>query len=61
MMFSFVGEKLGVKFVVADFGYSRSHKPNESFLYRGTYRYWKNPVVSPLINDIYFSLYGSGI
>ncbi|MGV3698029.1 hypothetical protein [Flavobacterium sp.] len=58
---SFVSEKLGLKIILADFGYSRCHKPNEPYLYRGKLRYWETPVVAPLINDIYISIYGSGI
>lgn len=58
---SFIGEKIGLKFVLADFDYTHSQKPLEWYKYRGKYRRWKGPVSDPLINDIYFSIYGSGI
>ena len=58
---SFVGEKIGLKFVLADFDYTHSHKPLEWYKYRGTYRRWKGPVSDPLISNVYLSIYGSGI
>ncbi len=58
---SFVGEKIGLKFLLFDFDYTHSKKPLEWYKYRGTYRRWKGPVKDPLIDDIYLSIYGSGI
>lgn len=58
---SFVGEKIGLKFVLADFDYTHSQKPLEWYKYRGRYTRWKGPVPDPLINDIYLSIFGSGI
>jgi hypothetical protein len=58
---AYVSEKIGIKFKVADFDYTHSHKPLEPFQYRGTYRRWKGPVADPFINDIYGMIYASGL
>ncbi|MEX0966004.1 MAG: hypothetical protein WD077_02105 [Bacteroidia bacterium] len=59
---AFASEKFGLKFILADFEYTRSFGPNQSFKYRGTWRYWDNYAPSkPLINNIYFHLFGSGL
>lgn len=58
---SYVSEKVGIKIMLSDFGYTHAQKPNEPFKYRGSYRSWKSPVNAPLINDVYLLLYGSGI
>ncbi|NIK91169.1 hypothetical protein GZ212_03305 [Mangrovimonas sp. CR14] len=58
---AFVSEKLGIKFMLFDFDYTRSQKPMDWYLYKGTYRRWVSPPKDPLINDIYISFYGSGV
>lgn len=58
---SFVGEKLGLKFVLADWKYKRSHAPLEWYKYRGNYIRYRAPQPEPLINDFYLHLFGSGI
>ncbi|GAA4236909.1 hypothetical protein GCM10022291_22420 [Postechiella marina] len=58
---SYVSEKIGVKFILFDFGYTRSQKPKEWYKYKGKYRKWNGPSADPLIDDIYLSVYGSGI
>ncbi|WP_158848106.1 hypothetical protein [Algibacter sp. L1A34] len=58
---SYVSEKIGVKLILFDFGYTRSQKPKEWYKYRGKYRKWNVPSADPLIDDVYLSVYGSGI
>ncbi|WP_417371852.1 hypothetical protein [Gelidibacter japonicus] len=58
---AYVGEKIGLKVKLFDFGYTRSHKPMEWYKYRRKNRRWLNPVPAPLINDVYLMVYGSGI
>ena len=58
---AYVGEKIGLKFILFDFGYTHSQKPMKWYKYRGKYRRWLEPQKSPLINDVHLSIYGSGI
>lgn len=59
--FVFAGEKIGFKVIFADYKYARSFKPREWFLYRGKQRRWMEPIKKPLLNNIYWSFYGSGL
>ncbi|PSG87063.1 hypothetical protein C7H61_13210 [Mesoflavibacter zeaxanthinifaciens subsp. sabulilitoris] len=58
---AYVSEKMGLKFVLFDFDYTHSQKPMQWYKYRGKYRRWLEPTKDPLIDDIYLSIYGSGI
>lgn len=58
---AYVGEKIGLKFVLFDFDYTHSQKPMQWYKYRGKYRRWLEPTKDPLIDDVYLSIYGSGI
>lgn len=55
------GEKIGFKFMLWDWGYTRSHRPKELFKYRGAYRRWLTAPSKPTVNNAFFLIYGSGL
>ncbi len=55
------GEKIGFKFIFADYKFARSYPPLEWYKYKGVYRRWLNPVSKPLISKVYGMIYGSGL
>jgi hypothetical protein len=57
----YVSEKVGLKFTLFDFGYTHSQKPEEWYKYKGKYRRWNEPSSDPLIDNIYVSVFGSGV
>ena len=54
-------EKLGFKFMLHNYKYTRSHEPGESFDYWGRKRVWLKPTKEPFISDIHVLTYVSGL
>lgn len=57
----FASEKIGFKYKIYNWKYVRAFKPGESFTYYGKHRVWKRPQEQPLIADLHFVVYGSGL
>ncbi len=55
------GEKVGLKFLLWDFGYTHSFRPGQWFKYRNGYRKWTSPPNKPLLYNIYLFTYASGL
>jgi hypothetical protein len=58
---SYVTERVGLKFMLFDFAYTHSQKPEEWYKYKGNYRKWNEPSSDPLIDNIFISVFGSGL
>ncbi len=58
---SWAGEKIGLKFVLIDHGYTRSQQPMDVYLYKNNYHRWTKQPNKPFTNSLYVNLYGSGI
>jgi hypothetical protein len=54
-------EKIGFKFMLHNYKYTRSHSPGEAYDYWGTKRAWIKPTKEPFISDIHVLTYASGI
>ncbi len=59
--YSFVGEKIGVKFKLWDWKYLRSFSEGDVFNWRGKQFKRLAPPKEPIVSDIHLLLYGSGI
>jgi len=70
--YSFIGEKIGIKFKLWDYKYVRSFGKGETFTYWKFYRWWlpipvkatyvrNSPPKEPAISNVHLLAYGSGI
>jgi hypothetical protein len=68
--YSFIGEKIGIKFKLWDYKYVRSFSKGETFTYKHWYNLFRSnhvtylrtsPPKEPTISNIHLLLYGSGI
>lgn len=59
--FSFIGEKIGVRFTLADYSYKRRHKPMEWYKYRGKFHRYTAPQKMPFVSACHVNFYGSGL
>lgn len=59
--YTFVGEKIGLKFKIRDWKYLNSFSEGEVFSYYGKQYKRLIPPKEPIVSDIHFLLYGSGI
>ncbi len=70
--YSFIGEKIGIKFKIWDYKYVRSFSKGETFSYWKFYRWWcpvpvkanyirTSPPKEPAISNLHLLAYGSGI
>lgn len=60
----FASEKIGIKWKIWNWKYTRSFGTGENFKYyncSGKSRYWLRPQPKPMINDIHLFAYGSGL
>ncbi len=59
--FSFVSEKIGLKFKFADWGYWWPKSPGETYNYRGKTYVKDFAPYQPIVSNLYWLIYGSGI
>ncbi len=59
--YSFVGEKIGLKWKLLDLDYLRSHNRGETFKWMGRTYIRRVPASEPTVSNIHLLLYGSGI
>ncbi|MEH6764593.1 MAG: hypothetical protein V7655_08830 [Aequorivita antarctica] len=57
----FASEKIGLKWKLWNWKYTHAFKAGESFNYYGQTTHWFRPQEEPLISDIHFLAYGSGL
>jgi hypothetical protein len=57
----FASEKIGLKWKLWNWKYTHAFKAGESFNYYGNTTHWFRPQEEPLISDIHFVAYGSGL
>jgi hypothetical protein len=59
--YSYLGEKIGLKYKIWDWGYTNSFNRGETYSYYGK-KYLRNrPASKPMVSNIHAILYGSGI
>ncbi len=59
--YSFIGEKIGIKYKIWDYKYLNSFSKGETFTYYGTTYIRNVPPKEPLISDIHVLAYGTGL
>ncbi len=57
----FASEKIGIKILLWNFKYTHSHAAGTWYSYYGYTKRFKKQPLAPVLNDIYFSAYASGL
>tara|TARA_Y100001935_G_scaffold238369_1_gene224720 strand:- start:54344 stop:56071 length:1728 start_codon:yes stop_codon:yes gene_type:complete len=57
----FASEKIGIKWKIWNWKYTRSFSPGENYRYYGQQYYWYRPQKEPLVSDLHVVLFGSGL
>lgn len=61
--FSYVGEKIGIKYKLWDWSFWQTRNPGETYKKRKNGTWWvkKSPPKEPVVSNLFLNLYGSGI
>lgn len=59
--YSFVGEKIGLKYVIRDWDFTNTFQKGETYKYYGKTNTRKIPAKKPSVSNVHILLYGSGI